>query len=148
MWALLHRRDDGSFVIQRNGYPYHVLENDPLFAEVAAAAEGVHLPPEPQPEPLAPPPLGPVSGRQFKAALALAGFISETEMVSPDLPAAVLPALAGMSPTERIIARATWPNLREVQGTEPLLLLFAAMHSPPLGPTEIEALMATARAIP
>jgi hypothetical protein len=96
----------------------------------------------------APGPRLPVSGRQFKAALALAGFISEAEMVSPDLPAAVLPALAGMTPTERIIARATWPNLSEVQGDEPLLLLFAATHTPPLGPEDIAALMATARAIP
>jgi hypothetical protein len=56
MWTLLHRRADGSFVIELNGYPYHVIESDPLFAEVAAAAEGVDLPPEPQPEPPPPPP--------------------------------------------------------------------------------------------
>jgi hypothetical protein len=108
------------------------------------AAGGVIEPYVPPP----PAPLPPVSGRQFKAALALAGFITEAEMVSPDLPAAVLPALAGMTTTERIIAGATWPNLREVQGTEPLLLLFAATHTPPLGPEDIAALMATARAIP
>lgn len=56
MPTLLHRRDDGSFVIELNGHPYHVIESDPLFAEVAAAAEGVDLPPEPQPEPPPPPP--------------------------------------------------------------------------------------------
>ena len=69
-------------------------------------------------------------------------------MVSPELPAMVQPALAGMSTTERIIARATWAELSEVQGTEPLLLLFAATHTPPLVPEDIAALMATARAIP
>lgn len=147
-WDLLHRRDDGTFVVLRAGMPYHVVAGDPLFEAVAEAAEGVELPPEPVPESPPPPPPPPVSGRQFKAALAIAGLITEAEMISPDLPAAVLRALAGMTPTERIIARATWPNLREVQGNEELLLLFAATHDPPLGPEDIEALMAIARAIP
>ena len=48
-WTLMHRRNDGSFVIKRNGLPYHVTEGDPLFAKVAAAAEGVTLPDEPGP---------------------------------------------------------------------------------------------------
>lgn len=47
MWELLHRREDGTFVIQHLGHPYHVIPGDPLFPEVAAAAEGVDLPPEP-----------------------------------------------------------------------------------------------------
>jgi hypothetical protein len=89
-----------------------------------------------------------VSGRQFKAALALAGIITEAEMVSSDLPAVVIPVLSGMTDAERIVARATWPNLREVRGDEPLLMAFAAAHNPPLGPTEIDAIMATARTIP
>jgi hypothetical protein len=92
--------------------------------------------------------LTPVSGRQFKAALAMAGIISEAEMVSPDLPAVVVPAFAGMTAAERIIARATWSNLREVRGDEPLLMVFAAAHNPPLGQAEIDAIMANARTIP
>lgn len=92
--------------------------------------------------------LPPVSGRQFKAALALAGVITEVEMVSPDLPAVVLPVLAGMTDAERIVARATWPNLREVRGDEPLLMAFAAAHQPPLSSAQVEAIMATARSIP
>ena len=92
--------------------------------------------------------LPPVSGRQFKAALALAGIITEAEMVSPDLPAIVLPVLGGMTDAERIVARATWSSLREVRGDEPLLLAFAVAHQPPLGPAQIDAIMAAARAIP
>lgn len=54
---LMHARPDGTFVIRlANGWPYHVTLDDPLFPEVAAAAEGVDLPPEPMPEPLAAPP--------------------------------------------------------------------------------------------
>jgi hypothetical protein len=90
----------------------------------------------------------PVSGRQFKAALALLGVISEAEMISPELPAMVQPVLASMTTQERIVARATWPNLREVRGDEPLLTTFAAAHQPPLSVAEIEQIMAIARSIP
>lgn len=55
-WTLLHRRDDGTFVIQNNGHPYHVTADDPLFPEVSAAAEGVELAPEPAPPALPPTP--------------------------------------------------------------------------------------------
>ncbi len=71
MWTLLHRRADGSFVVELNGSPYHVIESDPLFAEVAAAAEGVDLPPEPPPEP--PPPAEPaILARARRSALLVA----------------------------------------------------------------------------
>lgn len=43
----MHRRADGTFVIKYAGLPYHVIPSDPMFAGVAAAAEGVELPPEP-----------------------------------------------------------------------------------------------------
>jgi hypothetical protein len=90
----------------------------------------------------------PVSGRQFKAALAILGFITEAEMISPELPGIVQPVLVGMTSPERIVARATWPNLREVRGDEALLLAFAAAHQPPLGTAEIEQIMTVARSIP
>ncbi len=90
----------------------------------------------------------PVSGRQFKAALAIMGVISEAEMISPELPAMVQPVLASMTAHERIIARATWPNLREVRGDEALLAAFAAAHQPPLTLADVAAIMAVAREIP
>lgn len=53
---IMHRRDDGTFVIERNGHPYHVIPDDPLFPVVEEAAKGMSLPPEPAPEtPPAPP---------------------------------------------------------------------------------------------
>lgn len=65
MWTLLHRRDDGSFVIRlANGWPFHVEASDPLFPAVLAAAEGVELPDELHPEPLILPPALP-SPREF-----------------------------------------------------------------------------------
>lgn len=49
---LQYRRPDGSFVALVNGLPYHVIEDDPLFAEAAALAAdmGEALPFEPAPE--------------------------------------------------------------------------------------------------
>lgn len=32
----IYSRPDGTYVIEHNGYPYHVIESDPLFAEVTA----------------------------------------------------------------------------------------------------------------
>ena len=45
----MHRRADGTFVINYASHPYHVIHDDPLYEAVAAAAEGVELPPEPGP---------------------------------------------------------------------------------------------------
>lgn len=53
-WDLRHRRSDGTFVVVHNGYLYHVVQSDPIYAAVAAAAEGVELPPEPPPSTGAP----------------------------------------------------------------------------------------------
>jgi hypothetical protein len=68
MWTLLHRRADGSFVVELNGHPYHVIESDTLFPSVAAAAEGVDLPPEPVPEPPPPQPVA-LTARQLRLGL-------------------------------------------------------------------------------
>jgi len=35
-FGIVNNRPDGTFVIQHNGMPYHVIESDPLFAEVEA----------------------------------------------------------------------------------------------------------------
>lgn len=58
MFELMHARADGSFVVMRDGFPYHVIASDPLFDEVAEAARGVTLAPEPAPlAVVVPPPL-------------------------------------------------------------------------------------------
>ena len=52
----IYSRPDGTYVIEHNGYPYHVIESDPLFAEVQA-----YLLDHPEalvPEPVPPPPTG------------------------------------------------------------------------------------------
>ena len=56
MYSGITVRYDGTFVIIKNGYPYHVLPSDPVFTEVSAYASAhpdqvVH-----EPEPTSPPP--------------------------------------------------------------------------------------------
>jgi hypothetical protein len=124
MWNLLHRRDDGSFVIDFNGHPYHVTQSDPRFAEVLATAEGVGLPPEPMPEPVPPAPIT-LTNRQLFAALALTGFISEVEALAAGrtgaVPALVDAVFASLPAQDAFMARLTWATMREVPRTHPLI---------------------------
>lgn len=53
---VLHRRADGTVVVQGAFGPYHVTAEDPLFDAASAAAAGLDLPPEPAPPPFVPPP--------------------------------------------------------------------------------------------
>lgn len=80
MFDLMHRRADGSFVVLRGGYPYHVTADDPLFPDVAAAAEGVDLPPEPAPV-------------VVEAAPALPTPLQWMDRIPPDRQAVLLDAL-------------------------------------------------------
>lgn len=79
MWSLKHRRDDGTFVIQLNGHPYHVIDADPLWPDVLAADAGQDLPPEPGPPAVEPQPVTSVSRFQARAALLSAGLLETVE---------------------------------------------------------------------
>jgi hypothetical protein len=149
MWTLLHRRADGSFVIELNGYPYHVIESDPLFAEVAAAAEGVDLPLEPQPEQPPPAPVT-LTARQLFAALALTGMITEAEALAAgrtgEVPAAVEAVFATLPPQDAFLARLTWATMRDVPRNHPLI---GAMIAAEVATDEqVDALFALGAAIP
>lgn len=83
-WTLLHARPDGSFVVRRDGWPYHVTSSDPLFSEVQAAAVGADLPAEPQPEPISGPAV--LTRRQLRLGLLGLGITSaQVEAVIADL---------------------------------------------------------------
>lgn len=127
----LHRRPDGTFVIRYNGYPYHVVQADPLFEEVAAAADGLDLPPEPMPDAL---PSGPVvlTNRQLFAALALTGFITEAEALSSGrtgaVPSAIDNVFAALPDQDAFLARLTWATMREVSRDHPLIASMIAAN--------------------
>jgi hypothetical protein len=68
-----------------------------------------------------PPPVRIATARQFKAALAIAGVISEAEVTSPNLPAVAEPVVAQFPEAQRIVARSTWANMTVVPEDDPLL---------------------------
>jgi hypothetical protein len=130
MIDLLHRRDDGTFVIRRNGWPYHVIPSDPLFATVAAAAEGLDLPPEPVPEPPPPAPVTDVSFWQFMLSAASLEIITlaeaEAAVDTRAMPALFAATLDQLPEPQRTMARIKFKGItRVVRGDD----LFALMVS-------------------
>jgi hypothetical protein len=67
------------------------------------------------------PPVRVATARQFKAALALSGVISEAEVTSPNLPAVAEPVVAQFPLEQRIVARSTWASMTVVPENDPLL---------------------------
>lgn len=131
-FSLLHRRSDGTFVIALGGLPYHVIEGDPLFSDVSAAAEGVELPPEPGPQapPAPPPPPLTLTARQFLIGLASAGFITPAEALAAatvgTVPAAIDAVFGQMAPADALAARITWAKMTTVSRNHPLVEAAAA----------------------
>ena len=89
MWTLQHARADGTFVIERDGYPYHVTADDPLFPAVAQAAQDTVLPPEPVPVAPEPGPVTSVTMRQARLALLAAGRLDDVDAAVASAPRAV-----------------------------------------------------------
>jgi hypothetical protein len=131
MWTLLHRRNDGSFIIHLRGHPYHVTKSDPLFADVVSAAESVDLAPEPVPEPLPPAPIV-LTSRQLFAALALTGMITQVEALAAgrtgEVPAAVESVFATLPAQDAFLARLTWATMREVPRDHALISAMIAAN--------------------
>lgn len=96
---VLSRRYDGSFVIQRNGWPYHVTADDPLFhaaQEAGADAPMDAPPPDPIPSPLA------LTPSQWGFFLDLSGFRD------------ALDAALDAMPKASMHDRARWAGMRAV----------------------------------
>jgi hypothetical protein len=125
MINLMHRRSDGTFVIEQNGYPYHVVQDDPLYSEVAQAAQGIELPPEVQPEP--PRFVMPtITAAQLR--LALLGMGITAAMVE-----AAIDAMPGAE-AQREAARIQWEYATSYQRDHPLVVALGAA----LGLTEAQ----------
>ncbi|HEY4252304.1 MAG TPA: hypothetical protein VGM87_13920 [Roseomonas sp.] len=124
-WTLEHRRDDGSFVITLGGLPYQVLPEDPLYPEVAAAAEGVDLPPEAPPIAFpAPPPT--LTARQLRLWLLSRGIAL----------AAVDAAIGALPEPQRSMAQVDWQFATLFERANPLIDQLGAALG--LTPAEID----------
>lgn len=76
---------------------------------------------EPPPPPPPPPVIRVATARQFKAALAISGVITEAESWSPELPAIAEPIVSQFPLADRIVARSTWANMTVVPEDDALL---------------------------
>jgi hypothetical protein len=83
------------------------------YTQAEADAIAAYVPP--------PAPVRVATARQFKAALAIAGVITEAEVTSPNLPAVAEPVVAQFPEAQRIVARSTWANMTTVPEDDPLL---------------------------
>jgi hypothetical protein len=138
---VIFKRADGSLVIRRNGYPYHAIEGDPLFA--AAKAASANAPFEP------PPPTEAVKVNQITFAQLLIGLVAEgwiTEAQGDDWLAGKLPppvvALIGALPADRRFAakaRAARPSV--VLRSDPLVNALAQARG--LTAAQLDAFFAT-----
>lgn len=117
-FELMHRRDDGTFVVRYKGYPYHVIPTDPMYASVAAAASGADLPPEPVLVAEIPVPQS-VSRFQMQEAL------MDTPSPDPRFPNALELINAAMAPRTDRPARA-WREAGTVSRASPTVAAFAA----------------------
>lgn len=119
---ILYKRSDGTFVAIVNGYPYHITENDTLFAE--ARVLGVNTPLDPQIPLLQPLPNRKLSFAQLLIGLVTEGWITESEgdaWLGRVLPPPVVQLIAAMNPSERFAARARALDPSVVLRDDPLL---------------------------
>lgn len=134
-WSVLYRRGDGSFVINRNGMPYHVTEDDPLFAAVAAAAEGVTLGPEPaivDGGPVADAVPQSISDRQFFQQLAVDGIITQDQALASNaavIPPPLLTIIEAMPAEQQFAAKMLVSGATVFERNHPMTLAIAAARA-------------------
>ena len=138
---ILHKRADGTFVIELGDNPFHVTLDDPMFAEVAAEAEGMALEPDPLiVAPLFPKPTATITRRQCAKELFRRGMITGPELVAMSTtstpPAMIEQVLAAMPPADQFEARADFAA-GTYERTNPLLV--SAMAASGSTSAEIDA---------
>jgi len=137
MITLLSRREDGTFVAEINGMPYHVTEDDPLWGAAVSEAQrmGETLgfePPPPAPE-VPPPPR--LTRRQLRLGLLAAGITTaQVETVIAAIPDEI----------DRETAQIEWADASQYERTHPLVDRIGASMS--LTPEQIDAMWLAAAA--
>ena len=126
---VLFKRPDGTFVILLNGYPYHVIQSDPLFAAAQAAGTGAPF----EPAPPAPEPVQTVqiSFAQLLIGLVSEGWITEAEgdaWLAGTPPAPVQGLIAQLPEGQRFAAKARAARPSVVLLSDPLVQALGAMQ--------------------
>ncbi len=142
---LQYRRPDGSFVALIRGYPYHIVDGDPLFSEAssAAASLGEALPFEPPSPPQPEPPPADISDRQFAQGLAELALITEAEaedwVAAGTLPPPLVALVNQLPAEERFPARMLLRGATRFEFSHPLAEAFAQLADPPWSAAQREA---------
>ncbi len=76
---VLFRRSDGTFIVQKGGFPYHVQQGDPLYDALVNTEEVINAEMEPTPSAWHPPPITEVSNFQARAVLSRHGLFNEVD---------------------------------------------------------------------
>ena len=141
MMELSYRRPDGSFVATVNGFPYHVVADDPLFsvASAMAAQMGEALPFEPVPP--TPSEAELLAGRRAAATIdrgPLCTAMLVMQMLSGDSaiagargewPAEWWPYLAALPEAQRVQAQIDWGDPQPIRYSNPLLQVLALAYT-------------------
>lgn len=127
---VLYRRADNTYVIEKGGYPYHVIQSDPLYYEMLAEAMTAPLEEPPPPPPPAVPKV--ISDRQFFQLLAMRGIITEAEAlaaVGPGVIPAQMQAFIAQLPgdDERFAATMLLTGATQFERAHPLVPVFAQL---------------------
>lgn len=126
---VLFKRPDGTFVIRRNGYPYHVVPSDPLFATAQAA--GANAPFEPAPEPIPARQTTQITFAQLLIGLVAEGWITEAEgdaWLSGTPPAPVIALIGQLPAGQRFAAKARAIRPSVVSLSDPLVQALGVMQ--------------------
>lgn len=123
MMELRYRRPDGSFVATVNGFPYHVMADDPWFsaASAMAAQMGEALPFEPGPPPAVP--VVPAYVRKLALVRALREVGLDGE---PDNPVKAWPVVRAAIEAADDVTQEDWALAVEIPRDDPALAAIAA----------------------
>lgn len=129
---VIARRSDGSFIVEKGGFPYHVVAGDPLFDRKAAEAasapmEAPYVAPDPGPAVL--------SRVQWGTFLDMTGFRAVADAVLAGLPRGTTAEITQWALLKNVIAESAYYRLE----TALLLVERAAILAPKaVLPTESE----------
>ena len=126
---VVFKRQDGTFVIDRNGLLYHVVQSDPLFA--AAQTVGASAPFEPAPPAPVPAQTVQITFAQLLIGLVTEGWITEAEgdgWLVGTPPPPVVALIGQLPPGQRFAAKARALRPSIVLRSDPLVLALGTMQ--------------------
>jgi hypothetical protein len=120
---VLFRRPDNTFVIEKNGFPYHVIPEDPLYDEFYEDAQSAPFEEIPVSIEVVP---QVISDRQFFQQLAVDAFISPEDALAAVMTGTIPPAMESFvnniqDPAQQFGARMILSGATEFRRNHPMV---------------------------